>query len=54
MYDQQPDQFSANEVNFQKMLLNNMESVIKVFFRGTKTVRYYPEDSEKIMKEKGK
>ena len=30
---------AAQERNFQKMLVNNMESVFKIFFRGMTTIR---------------
>lgn len=33
------DKNKNNELNFQKMLINNMESVIRIFFRGAKTLR---------------
>jgi len=39
MWDEQPGQVHNNELNFQKMLVNNMESVIRIFFRGAKTLR---------------
>ena len=41
---------NKQEKNFQKMLVNNMESVFKIFFRGMSTVRV----KQNKNKEKGK
>jgi len=40
MWQEQDDpELAKQEKNFQKMLVNNMESVFKIFFRGMSTVR---------------
>ena len=40
MWEEQDDPIlNGREKNFQKMLVNNMESVFKIFFRGMATVR---------------
>ena len=40
MWDYTNDEALAQyERNFQKMLVNNMESVIKIFFRGVSVLR---------------
>ena len=39
MWDEEYGALNTNEVNFQKMLVNNMESVIRIFFRRCKTLR---------------
>ena len=40
MWQEQEDpDLNKQEKNFQKMLVNNMESVFKIFFRGMSTVR---------------
>lgn len=33
------DELNRQEKNFQKMLVNNMESVFKIFFRGMNTIK---------------
>ena len=46
MWDEQKDPtLAAQERNFQKMLVNNMESVFKIFFRGMSTIRVQQDDS---------
>lgn len=51
MWDEQlPKQAKSNELNFQKMLINNMESVIRIFFRGAKTLRVKRTVSEDVKK----
>ena len=40
MYEEQEDPvLRRHEKQFQKMLVNNMESVFKIFFRGMSTIR---------------
>jgi hypothetical protein len=40
MWEEQEDEvLRQQERNFQKMLVNNMESVFKIFFRGMATLR---------------
>ena len=39
MWDENLGTAKNNELNFQKMLVNNMESVIRIFFRGARTLR---------------
>ena len=44
---------AQREKNFQRMLVNNMESVFKIFFRGMNTIRVinqkeYDEDGNEI------
>lgn len=40
MFEEQEDpKLRQQEKNFQKMLVNNMESVFKIFFRGMSTIR---------------
>jgi len=53
MWDEQPEQVQNNELNFQKMLVNNMESVIRIFFRGAKTLRVKRSTSEQLKKSGG-
>ena len=51
MWQEQEDpELNKQEKNFQKMLVNNMESVFKIFFRGMSTVRV----KQNKNKEKGK
>ena len=48
MWDYTNDEALAQyERNFQKMLVNNMESVIKIFFRGVSVLRVKTQQSEK-------
>ena len=42
--DQEDPVLNAREKNFQKMLVNNMESVFKIFFRGITTIRVKHDD----------
>ena len=53
MWDEQAGQVKNNELNFQKMLVNNMESVIRIFFRGAKTLRVKRNTSESLRKANG-
>ena len=39
------EQSAANERAFQKMLLNNMESVTKIFFRGVQIIKIKPSNN---------
>lgn len=49
--DQNDSKMNQQEKNFQKMLVNNMESVFKIFFRGMQTIRVQSDavDDESIM-----
>ena len=53
MWDEQPTQGQSNELNFQKMLVNNMESVIRIFFRGARTLRVKRTASDQLKKTGG-
>lgn len=44
--DQNDSKMNLQEKNFQKMLVNNMESVFKIFFRGMTTIRVKPDAME--------
>ena len=44
--DQEDPRLMKQEKNFQKMLVNNMESVFKIFFRGMSCIRVKPESME--------
>ena len=51
MFEEQQDPaLRDQEEKFQKMLVNNMESVFKIFFRGMKTIRV---KSESFSSQKG-
>jgi hypothetical protein len=48
MWEEQEDEtLRQQERNFQKMLVNNMESVFKIFFRGMSTLRVRQSSSGK-------
>jgi alpha-glucosidase (family GH31 glycosyl hydrolase) len=38
--DQEDQQLNSQEMNFQRMLVNNMETVFKIFFRGMATKKF--------------
>jgi hypothetical protein len=49
MWEEQSDPtLNAQEKNFQKMLVNNMESVFKIFFRGMSTLRVLKNKNENV------
>ena len=49
MWDEQSESEQANkyEKNFQTMLINNMESVIQIFFRGVEIYKIKPQSKNK-------